>query len=72
MKINVGGGDRVVRLLVGAALVLLGVFDVISGVAAIVGYIVAAVALITGTVRFCPLWAVCKINTVKKTAEKAA
>ena len=72
MKINVGGWDHAVRLLVGATLILLGVTGVITGTAAVVGYVVAAVALITGAVRFCPLWVPLKINTAKKAAEKAA
>lgn len=70
MKTNVGGLDRALRLLVGATLVLLGVFGVITGIAAVLGYVVAAVALITGALRFCPLWVPLKINTAKKAAEK--
>lgn len=65
MVINVGNIDRGVRLLVAAALVLLGVSGVLSGTLAIAGYVVAAIALLTGLLRVCPLWAVCKINTAK-------
>ena len=70
MTTNVGILDRSVRWIVGVALVLLGVFNVLSGTAAIIGYAVAAIALITGSVGYCPLWGACKINTAKKTAGK--
>lgn len=71
MTTNVGSADRAVRWIVGVALVLLGVFNVLSGTAAIIAYVVAAIALITGTVGYCLLWRVCKINTAKKTSEKS-
>ena len=70
MTTNVGSVDRTVRWIVGVALILLGVFGVLQGTAAIIGYIVAAIALITGTMGYCPLWAVLKINTAKKPAGK--
>jgi hypothetical protein len=70
MIANVGSVDRTVRWVVGVALILLGVFGVLQGTAAIIGYVVAAIALITGTMSYCPLWAVFKINTAKKGAEK--
>ncbi len=63
MQRNVGGVDRVVRILLGIALVSLGLFHVVTGAWAIGAYIVGAIALITGLVQFCPAWAVCGINT---------
>jgi heme A synthase len=72
MTANVGGVDRTVRLLIGVVLVLLGLFNVLTGVAAIIGYIVAALALITGLTRYCLLYPVFKINTAKKAVEKTA
>ncbi|MEK7728945.1 MAG: DUF2892 domain-containing protein [candidate division KSB1 bacterium] len=66
MGINVGKVDRGVRLIVAVVLVALGVSGVLSGAFAIAGYVVAAIALVTGLVRICPLWSVCKINTVKR------
>lgn len=71
MTANVGSVDRTVRWIVGVALILLGVFGVLQGTAAIIGYVVAAIALITGMMRYCPLWAVFKINT-KKSLKKTA
>lgn len=65
MNINVGKIDRGVRLIVALVLVALGVSGVLSGTLALAGYVVAAIALVTGLVRICPLWSVCKINTAK-------
>jgi hypothetical protein len=70
MTANVGSLDRTMRLIVGIALVLLGVFGVFTGIVAVIGYVVAAIALLTGLMNYCPLWAVCKINTVKKAQQK--
>ncbi len=72
MTTNVGSADRAIRWIVGIVLILLGAFNVLTGTMAIVGYTVAAIALITGTIRYCPLWGVCKINTAKKAAGKTA
>ena len=63
MSINVGGMDRMIRVVIGLALLALGLFHVFTGTAAIVAYVVAAVAIITGIVRFCPAWALFGINT---------
>ena len=60
---NVGSVDRAIRVLLGIALLALGLFHVVIGAWAIGAYIVGAIALITGLVRFCPAWAVCGINT---------
>ena len=63
MSLNVGGTDRVVRILLGALLLVLAFFHVITGTAAVVAYVVAAIALVTGLFRFCPAWAIFGINT---------
>jgi hypothetical protein len=65
MSINVGKADRGVRLIIAAALLVLGVSGVLQGTFALAGYVVAAIALLTATLRVCPLWSVCKINTAK-------
>lgn len=63
MLSNVGGMDRGIRILVGIALLALGLFHVVTGAWAIAADIVGAVALITGLFRFCPAWSLCGINT---------
>ncbi|NUO81251.1 DUF2892 domain-containing protein [candidate division KSB1 bacterium] len=65
MGINVGKVDRGIRLIIAAVLVVLGVFGVLKGTFALVGYVVAAIAVLTGMLRVCPLWSVFKINTAK-------
>jgi uncharacterized membrane protein HdeD (DUF308 family) len=60
---NVGGVDRGIRIVLGIALLVLGFLHVVTGTFAIVAYIVGAVALVTGLVRFCPAWSIFGINT---------
>jgi hypothetical protein len=60
---NVGGIERGIRLVIGVGLLALAFFHVIAGPAAIVAYILGAIALITGLVRYCPAWSIIGINT---------
>jgi len=69
MSKNVGAVDRGIRLVIGIALLALGFFHVITGTMAIVAYVVGAVALVTGSVSYCPAWSVFGINTCQ-TARK--
>ena len=61
---NVGTIDRAVRLIVFAILVVAGIFT--EGVTRYVLWAVSLVPLVTALINFCPLWAVLKINTYKK------
>ena len=63
MTFNVGTVDRVIRIVLGIGLIVLAYFHVFTGLLAIAAYVVAAVALVTGVVRFCPAWALFGINT---------
>jgi len=63
MSLNVGGIDRAVRILLGVVWLLLAFLHVITARAAVVAYVVAAIALVTGLFRFCPAWAIFGINT---------
>ena len=63
MSLNVGGVDRVVRILLGVVLLVLAFLHVITGTAAVVAYVAAAIALVTGLFRFCPAWAIFGVNT---------
>jgi hypothetical protein len=65
MKQNMGGIDRLIRSLIAVALIVLGLTGVLSGTLAIVGYIVAAVFLLTSVVSFCPLYTLLRLNTRK-------
>jgi hypothetical protein len=58
MKVNVGGADRILRIVVGLALILL----VLSGQIGVWGWI-GVVPLATGLFRMCPLYSVFGMNT---------
>ncbi len=65
MKANESGLDRLIRVLIGAALLALYFTNVVTGGVGIVFLVLGAVALLTGIVGFCPLYALLKINTKK-------
>ena len=58
MKSNVGGTDRVLRILVGLALIGL----TLSGTIGVWGW-VGIVSLLTGLFRVCPLYTMLGLNT---------
>lgn len=60
MKCNVGGVDRLVRIIAGLLIAILGViFDSWWG-------LVGIIPLATGLFQFCPLYFPLKISTLKK------
>ena len=60
MKHNVGSIDRLLRIILGLIIAILGViFDSWWG-------LIAIIPLATGLFSFCPLWSIFKISTVKK------
>ena len=65
MKTNVGTVDTVVRILI--ALIVIGLYymNVITGTLAIVLLVLAGVFIITGLIKFCPLYLPFGINTSK-------
>lgn len=71
MSCNVGSIERVVRILLGAALLAVAFFHVVTGTLAIVAYVLGAIAAITGLVGFCPAWALLGINTCAAKQAKA-
>lgn len=66
LTLNVGGWDRKLRLILGIALLALAGFGVLKGWAATAAYVVAAIALVTGVVRYCPANSIPGINTRKQ------
>ncbi|NMD68752.1 DUF2892 domain-containing protein [Bacillus sp. DNRA2] len=62
MKANVGGTDRVLRLILG--ILLLGLF-LLEGNVKYFG-ILGIVFIATAAIRFCPFYPLLKINTCKK------
>jgi uncharacterized membrane protein HdeD (DUF308 family) len=65
MKINEGRTDRIIRIVAGILMLILGIFILPSSWLAWVIVAVGAVLVITGAIGFCPLYALLKIKTVK-------
>ena len=59
VKGNVGNIDRVLRVLIGIALVVIG-FVVIQGTAGIVVGVIGVIPLLTGLIGWCPLYILLK------------
>jgi hypothetical protein len=65
MQCNVGGTERAARIIGGAVLIAIA-YLALSGALAIIAYVVGAIALFTGLIRFCPLNSLLGINTCKE------
>lgn len=63
MKCNVGGIDMAARLIIGAVLLIAAFTVTMSTMWQTVLLVIAAIALVTGIIRFCPLNALLGINT---------
>lgn len=69
MKKNMGGTDKIIRLMIAAVLVVLYFTGILTGTIGIIGLVVAAVMILTSLVGFCPLYSLLGIKTCKvKTA----
>jgi len=66
MKKNMGNMDRSIRVALAVAFGILYLAGQITGTAAIIAGVVAAVFLLTSVVGFCPLYAVLGVSTMKK------
>ncbi len=63
MSCNVGGVERPIRIVVGILLIGVGAFAGLPPAGTGVALVVGTVALVTGAIGYCPLWALFKINT---------
>jgi fatty acid desaturase len=63
MKKNMGSADRIIRLLVAAALAALFFTNTITGTWGIGALVVAGVFAVTSLVSFCPIYALLGLNT---------
>ncbi len=70
MTANVGGIDRILRIVTGLVLIALAATDVVG----MWGYIVGGIVLATGVIRFCGAYTLLGINTcpLKATEEEPA
>jgi Inner membrane protein YgaP-like, transmembrane domain len=64
-KQNVGGIDRVLRIVLGIAMAVIGLF-VLKGTTGTVVGIIGLIPLATGLVGFCPLYLPWKFSTNKR------
>jgi len=69
MEINVGSADKIIRIVVGAALILLSLlssFTIFQGSGLKYGAIaVGAILIVTALFKFCPLYRLLGIRTCK-------
>lgn len=65
MKTNQSNSERIIRVIVGIVLLVLGLGGVVGGTLALVLDILGGILLLTGAIGFCPLYALLKIRTNK-------
>lgn len=63
MTCNVGGIERPVRIVLGVLLVGIGAFAGLPPVGTGIVLAMGTIALVTGALGFCPVWALLGINT---------
>ena len=66
MKKIVGNADRIVRLLLAAAIAILYFANILTGTLGIVLLVLGGVLVLTALVGFCPIYAILGINTCPK------
>ena len=66
MKKNMGGADRVIRVIIAAIIAVLYFTKVIPGTLGIVLLALAGIFVLTSLISFCPLYLPFGINTCKK------
>jgi len=70
MTCNVGGIERPIRIVVGILLLGIGAFAGLPPVGTGVVLVAGTIALMTGAISFCPLWALFGVNTCPASLEK--
>ena len=63
MKPNMGTVDRIIRAIVGIALIAIWALDLMQGMPAIIALVVGVVMLLTAMLRWCPPYSLLGINT---------
>lgn len=61
---NVGGIDRILRIVLGLALII-GGFFLMTGTAGVIVGVIGFIPLLTGLIGWCPLYLPLKFNTHK-------
>lgn len=63
MACNVGGVERPIRIFVGVVLLAIGAFASLPLVGTAMALVVGTIALVTGVIQYCPLWALFGMST---------
>jgi hypothetical protein len=63
MGCNIGTTERLIRIVLGVALLIVGYAAALPTWATLVAYTAGVIALVTGAVRFCPVWWLFGVNT---------
>ena len=63
MPCNVGGVERPIRIVVGIVVIAVGAFASLPPVGTAVALVAGSIALVTGAIGYCPLWALLGMNT---------
>lgn len=63
MKANMGGTDRIIRILIAVVAAVLYFSGTISETIGIVAMVIAGIFLLTSLISFCPLYTILGINT---------
>jgi hypothetical protein len=71
MKKNEGNIDRIIRLVIAAAAVVVAIASGLGSVVGIIAAVVAVVMVVTAAIGFCPLYAIVGVNTCPNRALKA-
>ncbi len=61
-----GSGDKMIRYIIAVAILILYMYNVISGTIGLILIILAGIFVLTGVLNFCPLYLPFGINTTKK------
>jgi len=69
MKPNMGGADRIIRILIAAVLAYLYFSGTVTGTLGLVLVIVGGVFVLTSLVGFCPLYTLVGVNTCARKRE---
>lgn len=69
MKKNMGIADRLIRVLIAVALIVLFATNTISGLLGVITLIFAGIFILTSLIGFCPLYTLFKANTCCKSCE---
>jgi hypothetical protein len=66
LETNEAPADRIIRIVAGIAMAAVAIGGAVTAPLLYVVWVVAAIALVTGIVGFCPLYALLRVSTKSK------